>query len=436
MKTKTITILSPPTGEAAYSIAASEFAAYWQKITGQTVAVTEADKKMPAGDLVVIGADVVNPLAFELLKRGEIKTFNLRFGTDDYQILTLQESGRSILILAGGTGRSTIYAVYDFFRRAAGIEYFWDGDRIKKNASFTIPTLDVKESPRFAYRGLRYFAHRGLHRFQAEHWDLEDWKREIDWIMKKRMNFFMLRTGIDDLFQRAFDLPYPPEDGPDPDRIDRSYNDRTSPWSLKHRGELRKQVLHYAFDRGLLHPADTGTITHWYSHTPSSFFKRFPDFPILDQTSGSYKGQKGAEIWDIEDQGAWDAYWKLTETSINEYGHDQARLFHTIGLAERDFGADADENLRIKIFALRKIQQEVLQRYPDSPILLASWDMRRNWTNAHVHKMLKGLNPEKVLLLDYTADDWTRETYKDWGVYKKFPWIFGIFQGIISGINI
>ena len=81
--------------------------------------------------------------------------------------------------------------------------------------------------------------------------------------MKKRFNMFMLRTGIDDLFQRAFpdDVPYPPVDAQDPDAAQRSYDDRTSFWPLKYRGELRKQVLQYARDRGLLHPEDVGTIT-------------------------------------------------------------------------------------------------------------------------------------------------------------------------------
>ncbi|MCY2993494.1 MAG: hypothetical protein NTY19_37290 [Planctomycetota bacterium] len=159
-----------------------------------------------------------------------------------------------------------LYAVYDFFRRQAGTEYFWDGDVIPKRDTIDFAGLDVIEKPRFAYRGLRYFAHRGLHRFQAEHWDLEGWQREIDWCVKKRFNLFMLRTGIDDLFQRAFpgEVPYPPIDAKDPDGVDRSYDDRTSFWALKYRGELRKQVLQYARDRGLLHPEDTGTITHWY----------------------------------------------------------------------------------------------------------------------------------------------------------------------------
>jgi hypothetical protein len=64
--------------------------------------------------------------------------------------------------------------------------------------------IDISESPRFDYRGLRYFAHRSLHRFHAEHWSFEDWKREIDWCMKKRLNLMMLRIGQDDLFQKAF----------------------------------------------------------------------------------------------------------------------------------------------------------------------------------------------------------------------------------------
>jgi len=108
--------------------------------------------------------------------------------------------------------------------------------------------IDVVESPRFEYRGLRYFAHRGLKRFQAEHWSYEDWKREIDWMVKKRLNFFMLRIGMDDVWQRAFpkDVPYPEKyleiTGVDAE----GYNDRSDFWTLKYRGELREKILEYA----------------------------------------------------------------------------------------------------------------------------------------------------------------------------------------------
>jgi hypothetical protein len=432
MKTSNPKVMVPATGEKAYEIAGHEFSSLWRQVTGNKLSVKKAGKKLPSGDLILIGADSVNQLAFELLKANKIETFKLRYGSDDYQMLTIREGKRKILFLAGGSGRSTIYAVYDFFQKAAGSRYFWDGDRIEKNPGLKIPDMDIAESPRFSYRGLRYFAHRGLHRFQAEHWNFEDWKREIDWIMKKRMNFFMLRTGIDDLFQRAFNLPYPPENGGDPDRIERSFNDRTSPWSLKYRGELRKKVLAYAFERGLLHPADAGTITHWYSHTPSSFYKKFPKFPLANQTSGCYAGEKGAAIWDTDDQRAWDAYWKLTQTAIDEYGKEQSRIFHTIGLAERSFGGDPKENFRIKTSALRKIQQEIKQRYPDAPLMLASWDFWHGWKNEEVREMLKQMDPEKVVMLEYTSDDYDRKVYRDWDLLKKFPWTFGIFHAFAS----
>lgn len=110
--------------------------------------------------------------------------------------------------------------------------------------------IDIQESPRFEYRGLRYFAHRGLKRFQAEHWSFEDWKQEIDWMVKKRLNFFMLRIGMDDIWQRAF-----PEVVKEPEEYQKltgeatdGYSDRSDFWTLKYRSELREKVLQYAKD--------------------------------------------------------------------------------------------------------------------------------------------------------------------------------------------
>jgi len=243
---------------------------------------------------------------------------------------------------------------------------------IPKRDAIEFEQVGRGREPRFAYRGLRYFAHRGLHRFQAEHWDLEDWKREIDWCVKKRFNMFMLRTGIDDLFPAGLSgrSAVPPTDAKDPDGVDRSYDDRTSFWALRYRGELRKQVLQYARDRGLVHPEDTGTITHWYSHTPSSFYRSRPDFPVIRDQKSGYSLSTQA-IWDIESPLTWDAYWKLTETHIREFG--SPRMFHTIGMAERTFGTDARDSLQRKLYVYRKTQQKLREHYPDAPLLIASW---------------------------------------------------------------
>ena len=261
-------VLAPKMGSPAYQKAAEVFCELYAAVTGKTLAV----KPEPSDteDMVVIGTDAVQSFAFAKVDGG----FPVRNGTDDYCIISQVENGRNLRFLGGGRGRSTVYAVYDFFERRADCHYFWDGDVIPHRDTIDICGLYVVESPRFEYRAIRYFAHRGLTRFQAEHWDWEQWKQEIDWVVKARLNTFMLRIGMDDLFQKAFPdiVNYPPEDQKQPDAGE-GYNNRTTAWSLQYRGQLRKKVLSYAFDCDLMHPEDFGTMTHWYSRTPVEFLE-------------------------------------------------------------------------------------------------------------------------------------------------------------------
>lgn len=203
-----------------------------------------------------------------------IDSLGIRYGTDDYCIRSLDDKNRNVLILAGGRGRSTLYAIYDYFERYLNCHYFWDGDVLPHSDIIPMREINVVESPRFQYRGLRYFAHRGLKRFQAEHWSFEDWKQELDWMVKKRLNFFMLRIGMDDVWQRVFpdDVPYP-EKYMNIEGVDaKGFDDRSDFWTLKYRGELREKILEYARLLDLTYPTDCGTMTHWYSRTPEAFF--------------------------------------------------------------------------------------------------------------------------------------------------------------------
>ena len=424
-------LIKPSVCETAYDIAGYIFCSLWAKITGNNIKILSDDAEIPAdNNIIILGTDIVNSFAHKIIEEQLIDGFDIRHGSDDYQLFSLEQDNRTILFIAGGCGRSTIYAVYDFFQRRAGVRYFWDGDLIPKLENINISSLDIIEKTRFQYRGIRYFAHRGLHRFQAEHWDFDDWKREIDWIMKKRLNTFMLRVGMDDLFQRAFPdtVSYPPEDKADPEAMPRSYNDRTSFWSLKQRGILRKKVLDYAFERGLVHPEDVGTITHWYSRTPKALLEK-EKITFTNQKNGSYNDASGL-VWDINEPRTWERYWKLTETHIRDFGKPE--IFHTIGLAERSYGVDDGENYRIKKWALSKINQMLRTHYPNAPLMLASWDFMSTWKCKDVRKLIKKLDPEKTIILDYTADvfDPQENIFTNWDIIGKFPWIFGIFQGL------
>lgn len=419
-------ILEPAAAPRAYAIAAQEFQNMYQAVTGTRLAIIS----VPDGaNLVVIGSDSVNSFCRTAIEQAIIPPLGVGAETDNYRLKSAEKDGRSYLFLAGGSGRSTLYAVYDFFERQAGCRYFWDGDVVPKQAAIKMDGLDVSESPRFAYRGIRYFAHRSLDRFQAEHWGPKQWETEIDWALKKRLNLVMLRIGMDDVYQKAFPdiVPYPPTNGPLPEAVARSYDDRTSAWPLQYRGELRKHVLQYARDRGLVHPEDTGTMTHWYSRTPYAFLEKVK--PVFSPQVSGY-GLPTGYVWDIRDDRNLDNYWKLTQAHIDNYGSPQ--MFHTIGYAERVVYKDRAQNQEFKLYAYRRIIGKIREHYPQAPLLIASWDFYYpGWAGEEVANLCKLLDPQNTFIFDYTSDlpqVGGSTDFRQWGVVGKFPWFFGIFH--------
>ena len=420
-------IVRPHNAHKAYTIAAEEFCALCHKITGERpgivtdVAAKEALPAHPSLQLVVIGGDDVNLLAREYKEMIPIPC-----GGEGYAVLSATLRGHNSLLLWGGRGRSTLYAVYRYFEVYLNCKWFWDGDKLPAADSLPMEDIRLTETTKFLYRGTRYFAHRGLHRFQAEHWNAEDWQKEIDWLVKKRLNLLMLRIGQDDLFQKAFPgmVDYPSAKESLPFTGD-GFNDRTLFWDLRFRGDLRKQILQYAKDRDLLLPEDCGTMTHWYSRTPEDFLQKMRP-SLLSQPAGTNYAESTGLVWDIREEENLDLYFRLTDTHVHEYG--QSGLFHTIGLAERAFSQDREENLRLKLLTYRLICRRLREQYPGSKLLLASWDLWMFYTPEEVKALLAQLDKEQVVLLDYTADSARKSNYRTWGVEGSFPWIFGIFH--------
>lgn len=426
-------ILKARYGTPAHDEAAAVFAALYNRVTGRTVPVITDDDRV--SDLVVIGSDAVNPFLMREMLNLRPDSLNIRYGTDDYCLKTYtRDDGRRVLVLAGGRGRSTLYAVYGYFERFAGCRWFWDGDIVPHRDTLPMENIDLVESPRFDYRGLRYFAHRGLKRFQAEHWSLNDWKRELDWMTKKRLNFFMLRIGMDDVWQRAFPADVPYADGffnaTGPDAV--GFDDRSDSWSQEYRGRLREEILAYARRLDLMYPTDCGTMTHWYSRTPESFLKsRRPSF--LAQESGNYAEYDSGRVLDITEKENLDTYMHLTDTMVKEYEKSDA-LFHTIGLGERHMYKDPKKNMALKKLVYRQLSEELRRRYPQAKLMIASWDFMCSWTPEEVKEFLRELDPQQAIILDYCST--SRDpigSFAAWDlVGGNIPWIFGLFHAYES----
>lgn len=401
----------------SFALPQAEFAKYHEKITG----------KPPAEGLVSFAVDPKVSAS----------------GKDAYAI-TSDGAGAKIV---GSNLRSVWYGLYDLLERRGGCRWFWDVDVVPKKEALDLSGLDVKEEAHFEYRGLRYFAHRGLTRFQAEHWGPEDWWREIDWCLKRRLNVFMLRIGQDDLFPRAFPgICASPDPAKPLPGHGKGYNNRSLFWPLPYRGQLRADVQRYGRERGLMIPEDFGTMTHWYSRTPADFLeKENPSF--LPQATTSYAERDGL-VWDVRDDTWVDAYWKLTTTACDAYGQGKGQeLLHTIGLGERRCFTNRQENLDLKIASLRKFLDRAGRDYPNAKRLIAGWDFYFSWRPEEVRALVKTLDPARDIIWDYEGDathDCRRPEMKgvrdnnftSWGVMGKFPYTYSIFLAYESALDI
>ena len=414
----TITLWVRSESPDTFALQRAEFAKYYREITG---------KDAPEGAVCF----AIDP---KVSKSGrdayEIRSGSGRAGRPRPADMARPEAAPyQYVTITGSNLRSVWYGLYDLLERRGGCHWFWDGDVVPKKNEIDLSNLDIHEEAHFEYRAIRYFAHRGLTRFQAEHWGPEDWKREIDWTLKRRLNVLMLRIGQDDLFQRAFpdvcDYPDPAKPLPG---AGKGYNDRTLFWSLQYRGELRRKLQKYAFDRGLMMPEDFGTMTHWYSRTPEDFLeKKNPSF--LPLSNGQY-GERNGQVWDIR-EGKWaDEYWKMTTAAVEAYGKDAPapRLLHTIGLGERMCYKDRKKNFDLKIKALDMFLARAHRDYPDAKVLLAGWDFYSTWRNEEVRALLPRLDPTRDIIWDYEADEPRSDRiFTNWGVMGKFPYTYSVF---------
>ena len=413
----------------SFALPAAEFAKYHREITGRD----------PAPDAVTFAIDPkVSVSGTDAYTIRSVEVTNLQPNRAD----SSKRKAQSCLI-TGSNMRSVWYGLYDLLERRGGCRWFWDGDKVPKRDALDLAGLDVREEARFEYRAIRYFAHRGLARFQAEHWGPADWEREIDWLLKRRLNCFMPRIGMDDTWQKAFPdiVPYP-----DPTKGDalklRGYDNRAPFWPLEFRGKLRKHFTDYAFRRGLMIPTDFGTMSHWYSRTPAEFLEKAKP-PYLPQSNGNYNEPSGL-VWDIFKPGWLGNYWRLTEAFVGA-GYGTTELMHTIGLGERRCFADRAKNLQMKKDVLSKLMALAKEKTPDAKILIAGWDFYLTWGPEEVRELIATLDPASTIIWDYEAeaykghDHWVPDldnNFTKWNVVGRFPYTFGIFLAFEQGLDI
>lgn len=188
--------------------AAAELCKYLHAISGAPFFVCR--KKPATGTVAAIGRPETNPLVAEACQLGLVQMSKEALGEDGFLIRTLRLNGCDTLVLSGSHERSALYAVYAFLETALGVGFFRDGERIPYEPTIELPELAISERPRFRDR------HDGggcMFNYSALPWTLDNWKHELDWKVKHRVNMtcpFSLEAGVIDQVLAEWGVPHDP----------------------------------------------------------------------------------------------------------------------------------------------------------------------------------------------------------------------------------
>ena len=158
--------------------AAEELQRTIREMSGATCPILTENPNLP-GPVIAVGSPGENAMTSHLLREAGVDFDSLELGTDGFLVRSVGHQ----LVVAGPTGRATLYAAYALLERL-GCRWCFPGeygDVIPNEPTLKLPPTKILEKPAFSYRT---FMH---HNHVTE--ETADW---IDWMAKNRMNRFLV----------------------------------------------------------------------------------------------------------------------------------------------------------------------------------------------------------------------------------------------------
>jgi len=170
--------------------AAAELTKYVKMLSGAELEVVKKPEAVRKTDVILIGRKETNPKIANLADKGLIRLSSDYPGLDGFIIKTVSMDGKNFLVIGGSEDRGTLYAVYHFLEKYAGVGFFWEGDRVPAGRDrLSVARIAVAEKPRFSSR---VYMQECPFAYSTRTWDINDWIKEIDWAAKKRLNALMV----------------------------------------------------------------------------------------------------------------------------------------------------------------------------------------------------------------------------------------------------
>lgn len=237
--------------------AAEELARYVWQMSGATLPILVEDTAAATKEAnrILIGRPETHQAIEHLVHAGKVMLSPDHPGLDGFIIKSLADDTGRALVLGGSVDHATLYAVYDLLERFGNVGFNRYLERVPRVGTFVVPPADIAERPRFRYRifggQIAYFG--------WYWWSLEDWKQEMDWYAKRRINMvhflpFGTEPVKNKVLEDMFGTPYRP--GPNDARYHAN----------------GKEVAEYAARLGV-----SGVIGIWDGRVTEEFREQHPD---------------------------------------------------------------------------------------------------------------------------------------------------------------
>ena len=173
--------------------AAQELQKYLRRMSGASLPIIDSGKVSRVRNHILIGRAETNEIVKGLCDEGKIKLSKDHPGLDGFIIATARGTSKTYLVIGGSMDRGTLYAVYHLLENFLGVGFFWDGEHIPKQGTIELESMNVSERPYFPIR--QYLQGCAFAYNWMVYWDWGQWKTEVDWMAKKKLNRMMFPFG-------------------------------------------------------------------------------------------------------------------------------------------------------------------------------------------------------------------------------------------------
>jgi len=164
--------------------AAEELCKYINIMSGAQIPIKTEKGKPESKNIILIGTPQTHGIINRLVKQGLVELSDDYPGLDGFIIKSLKVANRNYLVLGGSMNRGTLYAVYHLLEKYCEVGFFRDGDHVPKMEIIKLPRINLAERPQFRERMI--LAPWGYS--FCEYWGFDAWKKEIDWMVKNKLN--------------------------------------------------------------------------------------------------------------------------------------------------------------------------------------------------------------------------------------------------------